>query len=156
MNKHKWKDDIEIDYIFMHMHTHMGTYTVQIYAHAFPFKYISWVKSIYCTCFLLLISLNIISLSIIHLVSISFPFFKFLQWVYLFIFLAHLFLRSTKQNTIIGGQLLYNIVLASATHPHESATGIQMSPPSRTVLPSSPPSHPPRPRLSQDTGLSSL
>ena len=153
MNKHKWKDDIEIDYIFMHIHTHVGTCTVQIYAHAFPFKYISWVKGIYCTWFLLLVSLNIISSSIIHLMSISLPFFL-IPSVSLFIFLAHLFLISTEQNTIIGGQLLCNIVLASATHQHESATGIPMSHPSWTVLPSSPPSHPPR--VSQDTGLSSL
>ena len=48
--------------------------------------------------------------------------------------------------------MLYNIVLVSATHQHESATGIQMSPPSGTYLPSPTPSHPSRwlqgPRLS--------
>ena len=40
------------------------------------------------------------------------------------------FLRSIEQNITIGAQLLYNIVLASATHQHESAIGIHMSPPS--------------------------
>ena len=39
-------------------------------------------------------------------------------------------LRSKEQNTIIGGQLLFSIVLASATHQHELATGRHMSPPS--------------------------
>ena len=48
MNKHKWKDDIEIDlYIYTHAHTYGYTHTVRAYAHAFPFKCISWVKSIY-------------------------------------------------------------------------------------------------------------
>ena len=32
---------------------------------------------------------------------------------------------SIEQNTITRGQLLYNIVLASATHQHQSATGIK-------------------------------
>ena len=41
-----------------------------------------------------------------------------------------IFLRSIEQNTIIAGQLLYNIVLASAIHQHESATGIRISCPS--------------------------
>jgi len=31
---------------------------------------------------------------------------------------------------LIGGQVLYNIVLASAAHQHELATGIHMSSPS--------------------------
>ena len=31
---------------------------------------------------------------------------------------------SVEQNLIIGAQLLYNIVLASATYQHESATDI--------------------------------
>ena len=31
---------------------------------------------------------------------------------------------------LIGGELLYNPVLVSAIHQHESATGIHMSPPS--------------------------
>ena len=48
----------------------------------------------------------------------------------------------------------YNIVLVSATHQHESVTGIHMSHPSWTSLPSPIPSHPSR--LSQSTGLSSL
>ena len=39
---------------------------------------------------------------------------------------------------LIGGQLLYNIVLVSATHPHESALGIQKSPPSWISLPPHP------------------
>ena len=55
----------------------------------------------------------------------------------------------------IGGQLLYNIVLASTTHQHELATGIHMFPSSRTPPPSS--ASPPCPsRLSQSTGLSFL
>ena len=33
---------------------------------------------------------------------------------------------SIEQNTIIGGQLLYNIVLASTTHQYESAAGIHI------------------------------
>ena len=37
------------------------------------------------------------------------------------------FLKSIEQNTIIAGQFLYNIVLASAIHQHKSATGIHMS-----------------------------
>ena len=36
---------------------------------------------------------------------------------------------------LIGGQLLYNIVLASAIHQHKSATGIHIPPPSCTPLP---------------------
>ena len=39
-------------------------------------------------------------------------------------------LISTEQNTIKRGQVLYNIVLASATHHHETATGIHTSHPS--------------------------
>ena len=39
---------------------------------------------------------------------------------------------------LIGGQLLYNIVLVSATHPHESALGVQKSPPSWISLPPHP------------------
>ena len=69
-------------------------------------------------------------------------------------FFFFFFLRSIEQNTTIGGQVLYNIVLASATHQHESAIGIHMSPSSWTLLlPSPVPSHPSR--LSQSTGLSS-
>ena len=52
---------------------------------------------------------------------------------------------------LIGGQLLYIVVLASATHQHESAIGMRMLPPSRTFLP------PPTPslafRLSQSQGV---
>ena len=36
---------------------------------------------------------------------------------------------------LIGGFLLYNIVLVSAMCQHESAIGIHMSPPSSTSLP---------------------
>ena len=50
--------------------------------------------------------------------------------------------------------MLYNIVLVSAIHQHESATGIHMSPPSRTSLLPLTSSH--LSRLSQSTGLSSL
>jgi len=32
-----------------------------------------------------------------------------------------------KTNTIIGGQLLHNIVLVSVTHQHQSAIGIHVS-----------------------------
>ena len=46
------------------------------------------------------------------------------SWICLF------FWRSIEQNTIIGRQFLYNIVLASATCHHESVTGIRMSSPS--------------------------
>ena len=71
------------------------------------------------------------------------------------LFFFFFFLRSIEQNITIGAHLLYNIVLASATHQHESAIGIHMSPPSWTLLLPSPiPSHPSR--LSQSTGLSSL
>ena len=54
---------------------------------------------------------------------------------------------------LIGGKLLYNIVLVSATHQHESAIGIicplSLSPPS--------PPHPIHPSgLPQSTTLSSL
>ena len=55
---------------------------------------------------------------------------------------------------LIGGQLLYNIVLTSAIHQHESDTGIHMSPSSWTPFPSHTPSHPSR--LSQSTKLSSV
>ena len=41
---------------------------------------------------------------------------------------------------LIGGELLYNIVLVSAIHQRESARGIHMSPLSWTSLP--PPTHP--------------
>ena len=128
---------IETDYIFMHLHTHMGTHTVQIYAHIFPFKYIIWVKSIYSTCFLLLISLNIISSSIIHLVSVSFPFLKFLQWVYFFgsfVFEKY----GTKYNYWSTTTLQYCVglchTLTRVSHRYTYA------PPSWTLLPSSPPS----------------
>ena len=55
---------------------------------------------------------------------------------------------------LIGGQLLYNIVLVSALHQHESAIGTHMSPRSGTSLPPPTLSHPPR--LSQSPGLSFL
>ena len=38
--------------------------------------------------------------------------------------------------------MLYNIVLISALHQHESAIGIHMSPPSSTSFPPPTPSHP--------------
>lgn len=89
-------------YIYAHPHTYGYMHSANICT-CFPFKYISWVKSIYCTWFLLLVSLNIISSSIIHLVSISFLFFFLIPSVSVFIFfLAHLFLISTEQNIIIG------------------------------------------------------
>ena len=44
----------------------------------------------------------------------------------------------------IGRYLLYNIALVSAVRQHELATGIHMSPPSWTSLPSPTPSHPSR------------
>ena len=39
-------------------------------------------------------------------------------------------LSSIEQNTIAGGQLLHNIVLASAIPQQGAVTGIHMSPPS--------------------------
>ena len=53
--------------------------------------------------------------------------------------------------TLIGGELLYNIVMVFAIHWHESATGICMSPPSWSSL--SPPSPSQPSRLSQSTGF---
>ena len=82
----------------------------------------------------------------------SLPFFFF--WVIIIEYYNCTIWRSIEQNTIIGEQLLYNIVLASATHQHRSATGIYRSPPSWTPLPSPTPSY--ASRLSQNTGLSSL
>ena len=52
---------------------------------------------------------------------------------------------------LIGGQLLYNIVLVSAIHQHESAIGIHTFPHSWNSLPLPTLSHPFR--LSQSTGL---
>ena len=46
------------------------------------------------------------------------------------LFFFFFFLRSIEQNTTTGGQVLYNIVLASATHQHKAATGTHRSPPS--------------------------
>ena len=54
---------------------------------------------------------------------------------------------------LIGGRLLYNIVLASGIYQHESDTGIHMSPSSWTSLPPPTPSH--TSRLSKSTELSS-
>ena len=51
---------------------------------------------------------------------------------------------------LIGGQLLYNVVLVSAVHWHESAIGIHTSPPLWMSLPTPTPSHPSR--LPQSTG----
>ena len=42
----------------------------------------------------------------------------------------------------IGRELLYNMVLVTAIHQHESATGIHMSPPFWASLPGPSPSHP--------------
>lgn len=50
-------------------------------------------------------------------------FSKHVSWICLF------FWRSIAQNTITGEPLLYNPVLASATHQDQSATGIHKSPP---------------------------
>ena len=55
---------------------------------------------------------------------------------------------------LIGRLLLYNVVLLSAIHQHESAIGIHTSPPSQMYHPSPTPSHPFR--LSQSIRLSSL
>ena len=50
-------------------------------------------------------------------------FSKHVSWICLF------FWRSIAQNTITGEPLLYNPVLASATHQDQSATGTHKSPP---------------------------
>ena len=55
---------------------------------------------------------------------------------------------------LIEGLLLYNIVLVSAVHKHESAIAIHMSPPSWASLPPPTSSHPSS--LLQSSGLSSL
>ena len=55
---------------------------------------------------------------------------------------------------LIGGKLLYNVVLVSSIHQHETAIGIYVSLPSWTPLPSPTLSHPSR--LSQSTRLSFL
>ena len=55
---------------------------------------------------------------------------------------------------LIEGKLLHNIVLASAIHPYESATGIPVSLPSLTFLPPPTPSCPSR--SLRNPGLSSL
>ena len=54
----------------------------------------------------------------------------------------------------IRGWSLYNFVLVSAIHQHQSAIGIHRSPPSRSSLPPPTPSHPSR--SSQSTSLSYL
>ena len=56
-----------------------------------------------------------------------------------------------KKLFLIGGYLLYNIVLVSAIYQHESVIGICMSPPSRSSLLPPTPSHPCS--LSQSTGF---
>ena len=55
---------------------------------------------------------------------------------------------------LIGGKLLYNVVLVSAIQQHESAIGIQMSPPFGTSLP--PPTLSTPPGCHGAPGLSSL
>ena len=59
-------------------------------------------------------------------------------FVYIFIFLYFLI------TFLIEGQLLYNIVLVSVIHQHESAIIIHMSPSSWISLPLPTPSHPSR------------
>ena len=57
-------------------------------------------------------------------------------------------LRSTFLKFVyflIGGQLLYNIMLVSVIHQHESAIGIHTFPPSWTALPPPPPATHPTP-----------
>ena len=49
-----------------------------------------------------------------------------------------------KKFILIGGLLLYNIVMASAIHQHESPIGIHVTPSSWTPLLPPCPSHPPR------------
>ena len=46
---------------------------------------------------------------------------QFLIYIIFLIFKGYIsiILRSKEQNTIIGGQVLYNILLASTTHQHE-------------------------------------
>ena len=49
-----------------------------------------------------------------------FPISESLTFIYLFVF-------SFKNSFLIGGYLLYNIVLVSAIHQHESAIGLRIS-----------------------------
>ena len=73
--------------------------------------------------------------------------------IVLLMFLSSNFMLVFKK-IFIARYLLYNIVLVSAIHQHKPATGIHLSPPSCTSLPSPIPCHPSR--LSHSTGLSSL
>ena len=73
--------------------------------------------------------------------------------IVLLMFLSSNFMLVFKK-IFIARYLLYNIVLVSAIHQHKPATGIHMSPPSCTSLPSPIPSYPSR--WSHSTGLSSL
>ena len=65
---------------------------------------------------------------------------------FLWYYLLHIF--------FIGRESLYSMVLVTAVHQHESATGIHMSPPSWASLPHPSPSHPFM--LSRSTQLCSL
>ena len=79
---------------------------------------------------------------------IFFPFLLFYYFIFNFIFKLYiivLVLPNIKMNPsqvyifLIGGILLYNIVLMSTTHQHESAISKHMSPPS--WISPSPPTH---------------
>ena len=72
---------------------------------------------------------------------------KFSMWFQIYSFIKILFI-------LIGGQLLYNIVMVFAIHQHELAIGVHVSLPPPILNPPIPPPSSPHPsRLSQSTGF---